>query len=587
MKIAFFHNIPSGGAKRSHYEQIKILSKSHSIDLYTIKGVDDRFLPLRDFVQQRFEFEFAYISLPKFLFFLRPLAVLINLFRYERLSKTIARAIDEGNYDTVFVARDYGVAAPSILRYIKTPSVYYCQEPPRDLYDPQVLSKIGPGFSISRSLRILNFLPYRYIYKKIDKRNTKCATKVLVNSRFSKKIIDGIYGIDTQIIYHGVDTEKFKPKFAAKENMVISVGALHWRKGHSFIIESLSRLEDKPKLVIVSDRGSEGEEERLLDLAAKRNVDVKIYRNITIDEELVELYGKAKLCVCAQFAEPLGLVPLEAMSCAVPVVAVNEGGFAETVINGETGILTARDLGEFSQAISKLINEDALRNRYGEKAREYVIKKWQWSISVNQLEGILSRYRSHNPQCNICETQESKLIFNKEGHNYFVCKRCGLAYIFPRPNQKELADIYEDLSKKYFTVEFKIKEDFSQGYAGILDMLEKYRLTGRLLEIGCSTGSVLMAAKKRGWIPFGTEISRQSASYGISQHQLNIFIGELCDAHFADDYFDAVLLIQTLEHLEDPDRYIKECHRVLRKGGVLFISVPNFRGITFSLLKKK
>lgn len=587
MRIAFFHNIPSGGAKRSHYEQIKILSKSHNIDLYTITGIDDEFLPLRDFVRQRFEFALEYINFPKPLFFLSPLAVLLNLFRYERLSKRIAGKIDEGNYEIVFVARDYGVSAPSILRYVKTPAVYYCQEPPRDLYESQALAKIGPRFSISRFLRVLNFLPYRHIYKKIDKRNTKCARKVLVNSRFSKKIVDGIYGIDTEVVYHGVDTEKFKPGLAAKENMVIAVGALHWRKGYGFIIESLSRLKDKPKLIIVADRGGRAEEEYLLDLAAKGNVDIKIYKNINLDEELIGLYDKAKLCVCAPFAEPLGLVPLEAMSCAIPVVAVNEGGLVETVINGETGILTERDLGQFSQAISALINDDELRNRYAQKAREYVIRKWQWNAPVNQLEGILSSCCSVNPQCNICKTQESELIFNKEGYEYFICKKCGLVYIYPRPSYKELVNIYEELSKEYFTVEFKIKEDFSQGYQDILNSLEEYKLTGRLLEIGCSTGSMLIAAQKKGWLPFGTEISEQSASYGIKRHQLNIFIGELCDAHFPGDYFDTVLLIQTLEHLGDPDGYIKECQRILRKGGALFISVPNFKGITLSLLKKR
>jgi SAM-dependent methyltransferase len=206
---------------------------------------------------------------------------------------------------------------------------------------------------------------------------------------------------------------------------------------------------------------------------------------------------------------------------------------------------------------------------------------------ANILNNAQSNCIVLNPECIICRTKESKLIFKKEGFNYFLCSRCGLVYIFPRPLQKELIGVYEDLGKQYFSSKDKIKEDFSYKYIAILDFLEISRLTNRLLEIGCSTGSFLSAARERGWIPFGTEISRHSAMYGITQHQLNIFIGEFLDAHFPSEYFDAVLLIQTLEHLPEPDVYIKECYRVLRKNGTIFISVPNFKGITTTLLKSR
>lgn len=387
MKIAFFHNIPSGGAKRSAYEHIKGLSEKHNIDLYTIKGIDGRFLPLTNFVKATFEFKENF--LPETFFFLNPILCFLNLYYSEMLARKIAQRINSGDYDIAYLTHCLPTPAPSILRYLRIPSIYYCQEPPREFYEPQLLSKINHYFSIRKKLQKIVSLPYKNIYKNIDRRNIKFAKKVLTNSFYSKKRIKEIYGIEAEVIYHGVDTDKFKPKTINKENTVISVGALHWRKGHRFIIECLALLKNKPKLVIASDREDKNERGCLLNLAKLRNIEIEIYQNITPDEKLIELYNKAKLCVCAQYSEPFGLITLEAMSSGIPVVAVKEGGFVETIVNGETGILIERDLNEFSQAVSKLLENENLRKIYGEKAREYVIKNWSWDVSVEKLERVL------------------------------------------------------------------------------------------------------------------------------------------------------------------------------------------------------
>lgn len=189
--------------------------------------------------------------------------------------------------------------------------------------------------------------------------------------------------------------------------------------------------------------------------------------------------------------------------------------------------------------------------------------------------------------CNLCNSQTRKLLFIKQGYKYFICKDCGLVYIRPQPTRKQLVNIYDNLSEEYFTLESKIRSDFSRSYKDILDSLDKFKQNNRLLEVGCSTGSLLLEAKAQGWDTFGAEISRRSAEYGINKHGLNIFIGDLIQANFPDEYFDVVLFIQTLEHLPDPNAHIKECQRILRKGGVVFISVPNFSGLTTTFLKSR
>jgi glycosyltransferase involved in cell wall biosynthesis len=74
------------------------------------------------------------------------------------------------------------------------------------------------------------------------------------------------------------------------------------------------------------------------------------------------------------------------MACSTPVVAVKEGGLAESVIDGKTGILTGRDKIKFSRAIQLLLENEDLATEYGKNGREYVLEKWSWEKAIENLE---------------------------------------------------------------------------------------------------------------------------------------------------------------------------------------------------------
>ncbi len=106
---------------------------------------------------------------------------------------------------------------------------------------------------------------------------------------------------------------------------------------------SLSKIDSniRPEFIIVSDHGNNLWRDHLKDLASKLGVKLRILSMID-DEELVLFYNKASILVYAPYLEPFGLVPLEAMSCGTPIVAVKEGGVRESVIHNKTGILTRK-----------------------------------------------------------------------------------------------------------------------------------------------------------------------------------------------------------------------------------------------------
>lgn len=96
----------------------------------------------------------------------------------------------------------------------------------------------------------------------------------------------------------------------------------------------------------------------------------------------------------------------------------------------------------------------------------------------------------------------------------------------------------------------------------------------RLLDVGCSSGAFLGAAVKLGYQADGVEPSVQPAATAKASG-LNVRQGLLQDAGYADGQFDAITLFEVIEHLKLPVDLLRECHRILRPGGILLIGTGN------------
>jgi glycosyltransferase involved in cell wall biosynthesis len=211
------------------------------------------------------------------------------------------------------------------------------------------------------------------------------AGTVLVNSRFTQKNINEIYGRQGEVCYLGVDTGHFCPGTARREDFFLSVGRLGLAKGHDFVLKVLANLpEQLRELRVIADSGDGEERSRLEDLARQCEVRLRLLSRIS-DEEVVKAYQTCKAVVCAQVREPFGFVPLEAMACATPVFAVKEGGLQETIRDGETGFHIPRQPEEAAKIVAERL-EKGFSQDFLSGLRSEAESQWSWEAHAERLK---------------------------------------------------------------------------------------------------------------------------------------------------------------------------------------------------------
>jgi SAM-dependent methyltransferase len=108
----------------------------------------------------------------------------------------------------------------------------------------------------------------------------------------------------------------------------------------------------------------------------------------------------------------------------------------------------------------------------------------------------------------------------------------------------------------------------------IVRRLNKSSPNIRLLDVGCSSGALLQAAKALGFIGCGVEPALKAAAAARAAG-LDVHPGLLEEANYAAARFDAITLFEVVEHLREPLAMLKECHRVLAPLGLVVIGTAN------------
>lgn len=387
LRIALFHNLPSGGAKRHTYEQVRELAgRGHHIEEFTFSTANREFMPLSDYARDTHVYPLKWIPLwrigiPGLGPYIHLLQNLCNLRQLNRVSQQMATDMDAGHFDLVFAKDCMFTLAPQILRYVRTPSVFYAHSLLDGREDESEIishTNLFTAWPIQRHIRLV---------RNIDLRNTQCAGLVLTNSQYTKQRLKRDRGVDAVVVYPGVDTENFHPAEKACANYVLSAGTVNEEKGHRLVLEALGLLplELRPALIVAGNDPESEEAHYLRERASALGVGLTI-QYVRSSEEMAYLYAHAQVLVIAPLYERLGLVALESMACGTPVIGVNQGGLLETVKDGVTGVLVERIPEALAGALRELLQDPNRAESMGRAGRAYIEAYWTWKRAVDDLE---------------------------------------------------------------------------------------------------------------------------------------------------------------------------------------------------------
>lgn len=184
-------------------------------------------------------------------------------------------------------------------------------------------------------------------------------------------------------------------------------------------------------------------------------------------------------------------------------------------------------------------------------------------------------------KCLICSSDKLSPLSGYKRVPLFRCDECSFVFAQTIPTQQDLSDYYRNYGTGHYLSPVTITR-----YHEWLDEFEKYRNTGKILDVGCGVGFFLAEAKKRGWQVYGTEFS-DSLVQICRDKGIEMYQGALTSQSFSEYEFDVVLSIEVLEHINNPTEEIGYIKRLLRKGGLFFCTTPNFNGLSQFWLKDK
>lgn len=364
MKVAVYHNLNPGGAKRVLYEQLKYLTgRSHKLSVFELENDDNKF-NLRDIVDEVYRYKLdikSYPMIPK-----RISSDVQTFYRLYKINKIISKHINKNSFDITYVNTDVNIEAPFLLRWVKTPTLYFDQEMLAIVYSKFMKFDMDV-FLVNRLYEKL----YRYTRKVIDLSNTKYAGQIVTQSKYMRSFIKGTYGMRSKVCYPGVDANIFHNSDASQlERQILFIGNTKSRV-FDLVSESIKNVNKDMEIKL-----------EVLSSSSKEMTNNK-------DDQLANIYSRSIATICTVPFEAFGLKAIESMACETPVLAVNEGGYRETVIDGVTGFLLPRDPRAFAEKIEWLVNNPDKARRMGKAGRELVKKNFTWEKHNKCIEKIL------------------------------------------------------------------------------------------------------------------------------------------------------------------------------------------------------
>ncbi|MDB6054101.1 MAG: ubiG 1 [Verrucomicrobiales bacterium] len=191
--------------------------------------------------------------------------------------------------------------------------------------------------------------------------------------------------------------------------------------------------------------------------------------------------------------------------------------------------------------------------------------------------------------CPVCGAEDGTVFLKKAALTLMQCNVCSMVFASPVPSAYVDGSFYEDSGRPFYLSPEKLAGDFSAvRFARELALFRSVCARGRVLDVGCSTGAFLFQLKNRfgaDYEIYGTDISGPPLDYAEGKG-IPIIRGNFL-THDFQNKFDAVTFWAVLEHVEEPQTFVKRAFDVLNPGGVCIILVPNLSSLAVKILKEE
>lgn len=217
------------------------------------------------------------------------------------------------------------------------------------------------------------------------------ADHVVAVSPYVKRTIAPLTSAEISVIFNPVEPKFFDVQKREVRNRMLFVGGIEERKSLETLVHAVQLLKEEIPEVEVHIVGGVRKllyHQKIQRLVRDLNLDDNIhFLSRLSDEDLIKEYAEASVFVLPSKEESQGIVLVEAMATATPVIATNAGGMPDVVEDGRNGFLVdCRDSKMMAEKISSLLADERMRKNFGRAGREMATEYLPEKISEQHLQ---------------------------------------------------------------------------------------------------------------------------------------------------------------------------------------------------------
>jgi 2-polyprenyl-3-methyl-5-hydroxy-6-metoxy-1,4-benzoquinol methylase len=193
--------------------------------------------------------------------------------------------------------------------------------------------------------------------------------------------------------------------------------------------------------------------------------------------------------------------------------------------------------------------------------------------------------------CPVCSCDRATLEYTLAATPYDRCANCHAVYQADSPPAGHGENYYDEdyhAARGHGGLEAGIERAKRRSFSAFFRYLPPATRATRLLEIGCGTGDALRAAAAIGFDAVGIDVSSQAiAAARLRFPDLRFHAGHVEQADFPERSFEALVLLDTIEHVAEPHALADTLVRLLAPEGTLLVVTPNAASWSARLLRAK